>query len=769
MGSRLRGGLLALLVVGALFAVPAPALGDVLGEPALSVTLSDDRVRPGENTQLQLTVSNAGEIESGSAVGNVNAEQRVMTARGVSVDASADGTPIEVQTGTVTLGAVPDSATAQVPVGISVAESATPGTYEMEVDVEYTHTAHIVEGQNTAGTQYEETVERTFTVEVRVERAAAFEVVDVTSTAAVGETGTLSVTVRNDGTAAAREATLSTESSDAGFAFGDAPSVAATLGTVEPNETRTVEHTARVAPTATARTFSLQHAVTYEDEDGVLREERLTSSVTAGPEQTFRAAGADADVGVGERGNVTLRVTNTGERNLTDATLAVQSPNAALTFGGSPTARLHVGDWAAGETVAVTLGVRVAPGAERRSYALEVTPGYTTPGGESARAEPLSVGITPRAEQTFAVENVSTTAGIGETGTVTIAVRNTGERNLTDATLAVQSPNAALTFGGSPTARLHVGDWAAGEVARVTVEASVAPGAERRSYALEVTPGYTTPGGERGSAEPLSAGVAPGAEQTFAVENATLSLQVGAEGTLIGEVANRGPGAVENAVLVLQPAGPNVDVVESEVAIGSLAPGERAPFAFDLEAGTGAAAGPRQFALRLDYENAAGDSRRSDPLYARGTVDERRATFQVDPVEATFEAGASGRLVLRVTNTDDQVLSDVSAKLFVDDPLSSSDDEAFVAGLDPGESANVTFGLDVGGGAIPKAYPVSVDFQYEEPDGDTKLSDTYRAPVTVTESSDGGSLAALPTGGLAVAAVLLVLAVLAVAYVRRRR
>ncbi|MDY6818310.1 MAG: sialidase, partial [Halobacteriales archaeon] len=85
-----------------------------------------------------------------------------------------------------------------------------------------------------------------------------------------------------------------------------------------------------------------------------------------------------------------------------------------------------------------------------------------------------------------------------------------------------------------------------------------------------------------------------------------------------------------------------------------------------------------------------------------------------------------------------QTVRDVSAKLFADDPISSDDDEAFIDELEPGESAEITFGVSAGGGAMDKRYPVSLDFQYDDADGDTLLSDTYQVPVDVNRSTDGG-------------------------------
>ena len=91
-----------------------------------------------------------------------------------------------------------------------------------------------------------------------------------------------------------------------------------------------------------------------------------------------------------------------------------------------------------------------------------------------------------------------------------------------------------------------------------------------------------------------------------------------------------------------------------------------------------------------------------------------------------------------MTNTGDEPLRDVEAKAFVRAPLSSDDDEGIIPALAPGETKTIVIGLATGSNALEKSYPVSVDFQYELPDGDTRVSSTYQVPVTVEQQEDGG-------------------------------
>ncbi len=601
---------------------PGVVVGAVIGNPVLSASVADNTFSPGDDGRLSVSISNAGEITTGSAR-NPSAEQRVMTARGVTVKLAAGNAPISVETNTVALGALTDGAVREAPFVVHVDEDADPGSYTVELTVEYTYTRTI--GELGEQVQNERTVDETFQLTVEVEPTARFEVTDVESTVAPGERGRVAVTYRNVGSAPARDAAVTLQSANAGLTFSGAPSTESYLGTVRPGESVTVEQTASVAADSTDRSFALHSTLAYEDDDRIQRQERLTT------------------------------------------------------------------------------------------------------------------GLAPSNEGSFAVANAESSVAVGDTGSITLAVTNTGDQDLTDATLTVESSNAALTFGGAPTARTFVGDWAAGETKRVAVEASVAPDAVRRAYAVDATVAYENGEGLAVRSETLTAGVTPAEEQSFALEGVSAAIRAGEDGSLSGTVVNEGPGTVENAVLVLQPVGPTLEVSETEFALGDVASGESVEFAYEVDASSAAVAGPRQFTFEVRYQDADDTTRRSDPLFARGTVQPERDQFAVEPAAASFAPGGSGRLELRVTNNGDRPVSAVSAKLFADDPVSADDDEAFVDRLAPGESTTIIFEASVAGSALTgKSYPVSVDFQYDTDDGDTELSRTYRVPVTVERQDDSG-------------------------------
>lgn len=640
-----------LVVVMLVLPAVSVAVADTRGEPDLSVTLPDNRVTAGEVTTLELQVSNTATVESGSRdVGDV---QRVTSARGVTVEIRPDRAPFEVRTRARALGTVVDGAVVAAPFEIVVDEDAEPGSYRVPVEVEYTFTEVIGSDDAFRDT---DTVEETLYVQVRVVPDARFEVVETTTDAAVGGSGAVRMTVEN-----------------------------------------------------------------------------------------------------------------TGDATAEDATLSVRSANPSLSFAGSPTADTHVGDWASGERRTFTFGATVAGDAEPRSLALRTTVEYDDVDGVT-KNETFTTGVQPDTEGTVRIAGVETTAAAGDTGRLTLDLENTADRPLRNARIQLESPNAALTFGGSPTVTAFVDELGAGERREVTVDATFAESAERQGYAVDATVTYDAPDGRTASTRTITFGARPAEEQSFSLAETNATLRVDAEGALAGTVRNDGPSVADNAVLVLEDPGANVDATEREFALGDLDAGESVDFAYEVEVSSSARSGPRQFTYRLRYDDDDGDTRQSDPLYARHRIAPSRPVFDVE-TNASVAAGGSTRLEVRVTNNGDVPVRDVSAKLFADAPIGVSDDEAFVSGIDPGETETVVFAISATGSATPKVYPVSLDFQYDEPDGDTKLSDTYRMPVEVTEDGGGGGILSLfgGIGGLGLALVLVGGGVVGVSLVRRSR
>jgi hypothetical protein len=625
----------------------ASATQNVTGHPSIQTSVPQNKLVPGEQTSLSIILFNDGNVTNGS-MANPQLEERVTNARGVRVRVEDDfDAPVTIDTNERFLAALPDGQSAPVQFALTVDGDAEPGEYTLPVNISYNYTERI---NPETGESNSTTANKTVHIPIEITETARFAVVDVESNARIGATGTVNVTLENTGSETAR-----------------------------------------------------------------------------------------------------------------NGSVALTSQNTDLTFGGSPTASRYVGGaWEPGERRTISYRVSAARSASQQEYSFSAQVTYENSEGNTRQSRSLSLGVTPAPEQTFSVVSVDNSVEIGEEGTVTLQVRNDGPIAVDDATVRLQSSTGEVVFGESTTASQYVGAWAPGQTREIAVNATALAGAEVRNYSMTATVDYEDSEGDASQSRPLQFGFRPAPEQSveFASSNVSSTLRVGAEGTLTGTITNTGEETASNVVVVFESQSQTVTPLEREAAVGTLGPGESATFEFDVEVASSGNAGQRQFTLRPQYRDDDDAQRQGESFDVRQAVAPERDVFAVSVVNDTVEQGGNTLLEVAVTNNGDEPLSDISAQVFTDDPISVVDGEAFVGSLDPGAETTLTFEISAGSGALVKAYPVDVDFQYTEPDGDRKLSDTYKLSVDVTEREEEGGLPVLPIAAVAV----VVLALAAVAY-----
>ncbi|MFW6321251.1 MAG: COG1361 S-layer family protein, partial [Halohasta sp.] len=229
-------------------------------------------------------------------------------------------------------------------------------------------------------------------------------------------------------------------------------------------------------------------------------------------------------------------------------------------------------------------------------------------------------------------------------------------------------------------------------------------------------------------------------EANFRITDVESDLRVGEEGEVSGEIENIGGEDVTNAEVQFPTESETIEPLESSVAVGDIDAGDSADFSIPIDVGSEAEAVPKQFDLPVEYRDENGIAAEDGDPQFRADVAEERDEFELDVVDRSITAGESIEFEVNVTNNRDETLTDIEPKLFTDSPFDSSDDEGFIDELEPGESETVTFELSAESGATPKTSPVTVDFRYDDEDGDSRISDSYRVAIDVLEAEDEGPL-----------------------------
>lgn len=435
-------------------------------------------------------------------------------------------------------------------------------------------------------------------------------------------------------------------------------------------------------------------------------------------------------------------------------TVRIKNTNAPFEI---KTEKQAVGNVPEGASPPISFQVVVPEDAEPGTYRVPVGVTYTytdyisegdTNREQSEVARTFHVRVTVEERARFDVVDVQSDAAVGSSGTVSLTVQNNGSATARDSTISLTSSSPDVTFSGVETGSRSAGTIEPGERRTLNYSVTASGDADPTAYPLTLTAEYEKANGQQFSTSGKTVSITPDPEQSFAVGEVTSNLQVGDDGQLSGVLTNTGNRTVEDVVLTWAGEQRNVNPTETEYAIGSLEPGESAAFDFNVEVSDAARSGPRQFSLVAEYENDQGNQRSSEPAKIRQEIAPASDEFDVELVNANVSAGGQSTIELELTNTANEELTDVSAKLFADSPISTTDDEAYVQSLAEGESTTLVFGISAGGGALEKQYPLSMDFQYDEPDGDTVTSDTYRVPVQVTRSDGGGLPLGIVGGGV---------------------
>jgi hypothetical protein len=386
---------------------------------------------------------------------------------------------------------------------------------------------------------------------------------------------------------------------------------------------------------------------------------------------------------------------------------------------------------------------------------------------DEERTVDLTIRVQERAEFDI-VSQGSNELFAGDTGSLAFTIENTGTQRAANASVRLDSGATGLFFGPQsspqPSTGVFVGSLDPGERKQVSVQVGADADLAPSEYPVDAVVSYRNRNdiGER--SDTLTTGVAVRPERSFAIEDLrSRNFRVDeSEARLTGRVVNTGPGTARNVVVRMRDAGP-VTPTNGESAVGTLDPGESAPVNFTAAVAGNAEPGTNSFAFDVEYENADGDVRTlSEPLRKTVAIEPSVDRFEVQSVSTNVTPGGTARLTATVRYLGDSPVSAVNARLFTSDPLSSSDDGAFLGRMEPGETATATFRVSATGDALPKEYAASVELRYDEADGDTEFTDALPVGVAVQPSSGGPPI--LP---IAAAVALVVVGAGALWYRRR--
>lgn len=500
------------------------------------------------------------------------------------------------------------------------------------------------------------------------------------------------------------------------------------------------------------------------------------ASAAAVGEPELEVALSERSVGVGESATLSLTVANAGDLDRasvnpasTQRVTTARAVSVAVNSGSAPlsveTGRHLLGSLPQGGAAHLPFRATVDEDATPGTYRLPVRIEYTydgfvsdTTGAVEGETETLRTHVTVEVTERSAFRVVSTESDVraGERGDLRVTIENTGTETAREAAVGLTSLDGGLLFApqGGANASRYAGTWSPGERKTLTYRV-LATEEEQENYTVQAQVAYVNADDDPRVSRSLAVGVTPTPPPTFALEDVGAELRVDERGSLSGTIVNTGASPVRDAVVVLEPPGEAFRPRTVERPVGTLGPGGRADFSFEVDVTRAATAGVEQFDFRVVYTTDDGEAS-SDPFSVRGTVAEEREPFAIAPVNATFEPDSEGnRFVVRVTNVGDGPRSDVVVALSPRPPFLSVSPTAYVGTLDAGETTSVAFSLSVDEDAVESDSPVVFNVTSDLPGRENVRDGPYLVPVTVREEAGAAGDTSVLLAGAVVALLVI--------------
>ncbi len=188
-----------------------------------------------------------------------------------------------------------------------------------------------------------------------------------------------------------------------------------------------------------------------------------------------------------------------------------------------------------------------------------------------------------------------------------------------------------------------------------------------------------------------------------------------------------------------------IEIEQDTLLLGSLSSGKSlsSPAEFPIEIYDNAKAGTYNLKLYISYRSQR-DSAVTPPYgdtyyWYEGMnqtmtiqiVVEEEPYFRISNVESNLLAGDEKTINVTYTNTGEQVARECIARISVVDPFTTTDDQAYLGDMYPGDSKTAIFDVNVADDATIKNYSISSEIKYKDQHDESQYSDNLKIPVEV--------------------------------------
>lgn len=469
----------------------------------------------------------------------------------------------------------------------------------------------------------------------------------------------------------------------------------------------------------------------------------------------------------GSNVTISFQLYNSYTAELTNVNLALEGTYPLLNYSPGWTQLLTtVPTGIYGGTSLFTYKMHVPKTVKSGTYSLTLFATYQTTGSSglqttSSSTMPISFFIrgTPDLKITA---NPSTGISPGTQSTVILDVLNVGTDNATNTSISVLNSNNFSVLGGSTFNLGTIVPQATGSASAILLVNSTLPAG---TPDLPVIVRYNTAYGANSYYEqlvPVSESLGFPNIGVGIVSATPESLYPGTNQTLTLSLQNIGSGIAKNVtVSVLGNKNITAGNSASHIFVGTINAGATETASLFITASRGDNQSKYNLPVHVTYQNANYNVTSNKTVQVPINL-QPIAQFNVTQSISNLAPGATYvPVTLKVKNTGNEVAKSVIFSLETIYPVSQVNPNAYLNSLLPGQTANVTFYVNVDSAANNGQYPITLYEQWSEPTGGNNQQYSGSQTYYVDVNGSGGS-------GYLTGIIIVVAIVVAVVVIRRR-
>lgn len=718
------------------------------GTPDIDINITDNNIKPGQTTNVTFEVHNKG-YEDSSIPSNVDSE--LSKAENVSLNIKSSTDEVVVEDTNIDFGDIQEDERIQKNVSVVVSSELDSNfyfdinsTFENTIEVEYdTSSGNIINTRQVieTGNRY---------LNMVIDSIPRIEIVDNTSDIAVNETGVVNIDIKNRGELKGENITAFFNSKNTDV---NVLTDSVNVRDLESEDSKDIEIKVKILDSADeGNEYTIKSNISFTDSEGIEYNSKENISVIPESERVIDVDIDESANPIGDNGETTINIENKNDIDLKNSKLIITSPQSELQINNQEKWSRYVGDIETNDDLNIDIPTQFTDGAIKDvDYKLDVVLNYSKDNVTNSIYSNIS--LTPDEERDISLDITDGILPVGGYGSMELELENKNDIDMNSISVNLRSKNSDLSISGQNRleSRYRLDNLQNEESTTFTVLGILSSNAiEDAKYPVEATISYEDNNEIKNTITKEIEFIAD-EEQKVSTSIDEGDLSEGMDDSIDIKTTNEGPKDVQDININIQTRN-DLIVKTTKYNIENIKSGETDTSSIPVEVPLNTNTLNQEIDIVVDYTYDDIPHSVSSSSIEKFKLEELSKEFDISVINNSEVArGGESVIQINVTNNRDERISNVDAEFSANSPLSISDSSSYISSLDSGESAVVNVTTSVSSDATVNSYPLDLDFQYDDKNGNTRLSEVYSVQVNVIESDSG-----LPLGIIGVGLVIVI-------------